>query len=342
MSSGGTPRATGTGLRKWLYGAFGIGVGALFLVLTARNVDLAEAAAIIADVNLAWTLPLTFVYVLNMALRNLRWYLMFPDEQRPTPRHTVDAFMIGKLGNNVLPGRLGEMLRAVAIGRTLPEVGITGALATIVVEKVLDALAILAMLGVALSLAPLPEWARQTGLGMLIAFPAMLLGLVIVDRNHHLFERFDRLAQGDSAPMRWLLTLPRKFSAGLHTLRRGRHFVAASLMTVGVWCLETAIIYLCFAAFAIELGPDAAMVTLALLTAGSLLPSAPGFIGTYQLFIVSALALYGVDETNSFALAVFLNIFVMTLTTVLGVLALLLEGGLVDFRRLLRSALDRA
>lgn len=337
--------ANKTRLRNWLYGISGLGIGALFLFLTARNVDLEEAATIIAGVNLLWTVPLTLTYLLNLSLRCVRWHLMFPDEDRPTPRHTVDAFMIGKLGNNVLPGRMGEMLRALAIGRTVPEVGIAGALATVVVEKVLDALAILAMLGLALTFAPLPDWARQTGLGMLITFPGVLLGLVILDRNHHLLVRFDQLARGDTTArrwLRWLLTLPRKFSSGLHTLRRGKHFVGASLMTIGIWVLETIIIYLCFLAFAIDLGPGAAMVTLALLTAGSLLPSAPGFIGTYQLFIVSALALYGIDETNSFAMSVFLNIYVMALTTTLGVTALVLEGGLVDLRRLLGNALDRA
>ncbi|NND69930.1 MAG: hypothetical protein HKN19_20230, partial [Halioglobus sp.] len=139
-----------------------------------------------------------------------------------------------------------------------------------------------------------------------------------------------------------LLALPRKFSSGLHTLRGGRRFTASSLMTVGVWMLETLIIYLCFLAFAIDLGPGAAMVTLALLTAGSILPSAPGFIGTYQLFVVSALSLYGIEETNSFAMSVFLNILVVSLTSTLGIIALLLEGGLVDFRRLLGNALNRA
>ncbi len=338
--------ATGVGsarVRNGLYGLVGLGIGALFLFLTARNVDLDEAATIISEVSLLWTLPLTLAYLLNLSLRCVRWHLMFPDEHRPTPRHTVDAFMIGKLGNNVLPGRMGEMLRAMAIGRTVPAVGITGALATVVVEKVLDALAILAMLGLALTFAPLPAWAQQTGLGMLVTFPAVLLGLVILDRNHHLFDRFERLAAGDGTLrrwLRWLLTLPAKFSSGLHTVRRGKHFLAASLMTVGVWTLETIIIYICFMAFDIELGMGAAMVTLALLTAGSLLPSAPGFIGTYQLFIVSALSLYGIDETNSFAMSVFLNIYVMSLTTILGVIALLMEGGLVDFRRMIGNALN--
>ncbi len=345
MTDNANPRAGNARLRNGLYAVVGLGIGALFLYLTARNVDLDEAATIIADVNLLWTLPLTLLYFLNLSLRSVRWHLMFPDEHRPTPRHTIDAFMIGKLGNNFLPGRLGEMLRAMAIGRTVPAVGITGALATVVVEKVLDALAILAMLGLALTFAPLPQWAQQTGLGMLIAFPGALLGLVLLDRNHHLLEHFDALVEGDSTVrrwLRWLLTLPRKFSLGLHTLRAGRHFIAASMMTIVVWMLETAIIFTCFLAFDIELGVGAAMVTLALLTAGSILPSAPGFIGTYQLFIVSALNLYGVPETNSFAMSVFLNIYVMALTTTMGVIALLLEGGLVDFRRLIGSALSRA
>ena len=77
----------------------------------------------------------------------------------------------------------------------------------------------------------------------------------------------------------------------------------------------------------------AAVVSLVFLCVGSMLPAAPGFIGTYQLFIVAALQLYAVSDTSAFALSVFLNLYVIVLTSILGVVAIVLDGGVVNLRQ---------
>ena len=80
-------------IRRWLYMLSGVLIGALFLYLTARNVDLDEAAAAIYAINALWLIPLTLIYTLTFVLRGLRWQLMFPDQSRPSLRHAFDAFI---------------------------------------------------------------------------------------------------------------------------------------------------------------------------------------------------------------------------------------------------------
>ena len=70
----------------------------------------------------------------------------------------------------------------------------------------------------------------------------------------------------------------------------------------------------------------AAIVGVVLLALGLMIPAGPGFIGTYQFFVVTALGIYSVSESKALALALFLNLFVFALSTLLGLLALIVGG----------------
>jgi uncharacterized protein (TIRG00374 family) len=327
-------------LRRWWYLFTGLLIGGIFLYITARNVDLDAAVDTIYAVNALWLLPLTLIFILNTVLRSVRWRLMFPDDCRPSFRHTLDAFLIGKVGNNFMPGKLGELLRAGVIGRVLPAVGVSGSLATIVLEKVIDALAVLLLLGIALLLAPLPPWVTRAGIIMLVAFPLLLAVLLIVQRTD---ARIPLSVHTDSSTSivdtlsRLMRTSFSKFSMGLFALRNTRHFTLFGVLTLVIWGWEVLIMFICLQAFSLSVPFSAAIVSLVFLCVGSILPSAPGLVGTYQLFIVSALQLYAVTDTSAFALAVFLNLYVIVMTTVLGLAALLLEGGLYNLRQVMDS-----
>lgn len=326
--------------RRWMYLLGGLFVGAFFLYLTARNVDLNEAMKAIYAIDSIWLLPLTLIYVINIVLRSLRWQLMFPDESRPSLRYAIDGFLIGKVGNNFMPGRLGELLRANILGRLLPKVGLSGALATVVLEKIFDALAVLILLGVVLLSAPVPPWVANAGIIMIAIFPALLLVLLIVDRAD------SRIAYAHSRSsstgvfgklMGFVLGILQKFSTGLFALRTVQHFTLLSVLTLVIWGWEVVVMYLCLQAFSISVPFMAAVVALVFLCVGSMLPAAPGLIGTYQLFIVAALQLYAVSDTSAFALSVFLNMYVIAMTTLLGLVAILLDGGLVNLRQIFAS-----
>jgi len=328
-------------LRRWLYLVTGLLIGGIFLYITASKVDLNEALATIFAVNPLWLLPLTLILVLNTVLRSVRWRLMFPDDNRPSLRHTLDALLIGRVANNVMPGKLGELLRASVIGRFLPAIGVSGSLATIVLEKVIDSLAILLLLGLALLLAPLPPWVARSGIVMIVTFPLLLIALLIVQRAD---ARISYSAHIDTSPSivnrlkRLFHTTARKFSTGLYALRSTRHFTVCSVFTLLIWTWEVISMYLCLQAFSIHVPFSAAIVSIVFLCVGSMLPSAPGLVGTYQLFIVAALQLYAVSDTSAFALAVFLNLFVIVMTTVLGLAALFFEGGIFNLRQLVAAA----
>ncbi|MDZ4345694.1 MAG: hypothetical protein U1E51_25040 [Candidatus Binatia bacterium] len=81
-----------------------------------------------------------------------------------------------------------------------------------------------------------------------------------------------------------------------------------------------------FRAFNLTLTFLAAMVTPVLLAVGMMFPGDPGYIGTYQFFTVTSLQLYAVPAGQALALALFLNVFTIAGTTLIGLIALSAEG----------------
>jgi uncharacterized protein (TIRG00374 family) len=335
------PVRSSSALRRWSYLAIGIAAGAVFFYVTARRVDLRAAVAAIYAMHTLWLLPMTVIFLLNIFLRSVRWRLMFPDDSRPSLRHAVDAFLLGRASNNVMPGKLGELVRATVIGRSLPQVGVSGALATVVLEKIIDALVVLLLLGLALLCAPLPSWVAKTGMMMVATFPFLLLALWAMERTDAQLSHTPGLPSPTKAIDRMILLLRkmlRKFSTGLYVLRHAQHFAVLIALTLIIWGGEVVMMYIGLQAFAIAAPVAAALVCLVFLCVGSMLPAAPGLIGTYQLFIVAALQLYAVPETSAFALSVFLNLYAIIITTALGVAAIFLDGGLFNLRQAIAAA----
>lgn len=331
------PQTTISQRRRWLYLLGGCASGAFFLYLAARNVDIEQAAVAIYGINCLWLVPITAIFLLNVLLRSVRWQLTYPDNDRPSFRYAVDGFLIGKVGNNFMPGKLGDLLRASIIGRVMPGVGFSGSLATIVVEKLFDVMAVLIMLGLAVMIAPLPDWLGRAGLILISIVPLLLVALLFFERLNH---RIHTSSDGSGVIHRavnMVTPILHKFSVGLYALRNAQHFMCLSVLTMLIWLFEVLLMYLCFKAFAISLGPTAALVTMVFLCIGGLLPAAPGLIGTYQFFIVAGLQLYAISETSAFALAIFLNLYVIIMTTLLGAVAMYRDGGLVNFRQIFGS-----
>ena len=331
--------------RRWAYMLVGIILGATFLYIAARNIDLDEAMAAIYAIDKVWVIPFTIIWMLNILLRSFRWQYMFPDDSRPSLRYALDAFVLGKVGNNFMPGRLGEVVRASVIGKFYPRVGLSGSLATVMVEKILDSLVILLMLGIALLSAPLPEWITRAGMWLIVFFSILLLVLWFISKAHEreAFESEGSPADTALAKLRGLvLRLVSKFSTGLHTLRAAHHFTLSGILTLVIWAGEAAMMFTLIMAFSIPAPFMAAVVAVVFLCIGGMLPNAPGFVGTYQLFIVAALQLYGVPETDAFALSIFMNLYVIILTSVVGVLVFVADGGIVNIRQVLAASARKA
>ena len=153
----------------------GFTISALFLFLAFRDVHFREVGAALRDAAYWWLIPAVALLIISLLLRAVRWRLLFLPTTGLRFRNVFGALNAGYLVNTVLPARLGEVVRAVMIGQ-LEGVRTGHAISTVVVERVLDMLTTIAVLGLLIPFVPLPDGST---LPLLVA-TALAVGALLV------------------------------------------------------------------------------------------------------------------------------------------------------------------
>jgi len=311
----------------------GIVVTVALLIWVLHDVDWAAAAGHVRRANLPLLAATIAVATSTFLIRALRWRLMLRDgEGAPLPLVPLwRAVAIGFMANNLLPARAGEFARAWVAGREAP-IRVSTALASIAVERMLDGLAILALLAVALVAPSLPADARVAGVGLhrvaatlaAVLAGALLVSVLVVLRPEPWLALVRRIG-GAVLPPRFaekLVGIAVGLVAGLAVLRtRGRLFGVVGWSFV-LWLVNAASLWLCFGALHLDVPTEAALLLQGLIAIGVAVPAAPGFFGVFEVIAVVALGFYGVDKDHAVSYAVVYHITTFVPITLLGLHAL--------------------
>ena len=165
--------------RRYALAALATLAGLAFLAAAARNLDLAAVAAVLSKVRLWPWLPLGLAsYAAGHRLRGLRLRRLVSHEVALTAHTATNVVVVGYAMNNVLPARLGEVVRAWLLMER-SGLSIVQTLTITLVERLLDALVLLALFGAVTALLPATPFmsaALPVALGLL-ALTALLLAL---------------------------------------------------------------------------------------------------------------------------------------------------------------------
>jgi len=311
-------------LRLWL----GLLISALFLWLALRGLNLDEVGASLGEANYGWLLPAVLAYFVTVGARSWRWtYLLRPVRAAPA-RRLFSVVVIGYLGNNIYPFRIGELLRAYLLRRR-EGISVSAGLATIFIERIFDGLTILTFVFLALPLAPLPGERIRS---LLIAtsalfFGALLFFLALAARPQatlRLLDFFLRFLRPGWRPP--VLALGRRFLAGLASLRDWRALLILFLFSAAIWLLETAKYWLVMQAFPFALDFIALVFMNGVVNLATILPSAPGYVGTFDAPGIAVLVLYDVPEALAGAYVLTLHAALWLPSTLVGLVFMAREG----------------
>jgi len=225
-------------------------------------------------------------------LRAARWRIW---ERSLTYWDSLRLILIGFMGNNVLPARLGEILRAhCTSAKSSDDRGRTTAVASIAAERVLDGL-ILAVFGLTgVALVPVDARLRWTLFLVCLAFAALMSGVVLGIRFH---ERIRALISAANSRFPGHVTAYAKekaeqFLDGLLPLGTASRMTLAALSTAAVWGIEVGSYYLIGGAVWEGMTLKLALLFLVIVNFASLVPLTVGGIGTIEatapLFLVSS------------------------------------------------------
>jgi glycosyltransferase 2 family protein len=287
------------------------------------SVDVRELGAVLARTRWEWVVLSSAMGPVGVWARGRRWWYLFPP--RSEPPALVPATMIGYMVNNVLPLRAGEFVRVYVVARRWGH-GFWMALATLIVERVLDSLVIVFIMVVLVLRISVPR-PLEIGAAVLLAADLIAVGVlcflaVAPDRTRALIERLTRRWP---ALQRRVVGILETFVRGLEGVRTRTHLVPLAMWTVFIWILPAVATWTMFRALDLELPWIAAWVVLAFVALGVAIPSAPGYIGVFHAAATIALTIFGVPATTAFGCALLFHATQILPITAIGWIYLLRE-----------------
>jgi len=310
-------------MRKRLTLWLGLVISVVFLYLALRNVKFMEIRRALSQVDpllLAWA---AVIFLVSFSIRAVRWrYILRPIKEIGLPQ-VFSLLSIGFMANNVLPARLGEVVRAYFLAK---KTGIRKSLslATIVLERLSDFAALLLSALLVSLFFSLPSALEKIGIlaGLMFLFCILLILFIHFRKNFtlRLFERIISLLP--PARRRAMMERVNAFVEGLLILKTGRGVLWITTLSLAVWTLWAVALHYTLLAFDIQVPFSARLLILAVVNLGALIPSSPGYVGPYHYLCWVCLSVYAVDKSLAFSFSVILHALWYVPLTALGFLFL--------------------
>ena len=297
----------------------GYAVSLAVVIVIVFTFDWRTVASELRSFDYVYLVPALALYITGFVFRGFRWQCMLAPLKRVSFKSSFSVVMIGFMANNILPLRMGELVRAWAIKR---KEGISGSagFATIVVERVYDGLTLVGLfVFVLLFSATSAEVKRYAGLGAPIFLGAF--GLL-------LYAAFRQEAAG-AMIKRATKILPRRlhtrvdglvdsFLPGLHFLSSGKRQAVVVAYSALIWFIEGCVFLCVMRGFHLNAPAYAAFFTLVIVNIAIMVPAMPGYIGTFDLPAVAALAPFGVGKDAAIGYIIVVHALQYVSVTVLG------------------------
>ena len=304
--------------------ALAVGLVALFL----RNADFARVAEGMRTARLDLLALAVVLTMLTYVIRTERWqYLLEP----LGPTRFAVAFrttVIGFAASSVLPARAGEVLRPYLLARR-EGLSATATFATIIVERILDLVAMLVLLATYLLVFDPGMAARDSALfaairlgGLLMAPVAVLsIALMFVLSGHPEWlqvwlRRADRFLPTRLAGL--LGRIVAMLSSGFGVLRRPERLVASLGWSLVLWFVICGETWAVAQAFHIDMPLVGSWLMLALLVVGVAVPTPGGVGGFHEAFRLGATAFFAADNNAAVGAAILLHATSFVPVTLLG------------------------
>lgn len=289
----------------------GLLISGVFLSLVFKNFNIAEFLASVKGASWAW-LPVVIVLVLiGHSLRALRWSILLKPIKSISPVKLFFLLVFGFLMNNMLPVRMGEIVRAMAARRTT---GIeTGSvLGSIALERFGDLFGLIVVLTFASRLVPLDRLPMSRVAVVLIVGVAAAAVFLKFFRRHRSMETSPH---GFTARIRRFLE---DVAKGLTALKSWKKVAAVILCSIAVWLMEATVV-LAFSNFLhLNFNFLASATFLIGISLGVMIPSGPAFVGTYEFFGKQALMLLGYDAQPALSFVLAFHLFTFVFSSLLG------------------------
>lgn len=303
--------------RFWL----GLVITLVFIALLFYRTNFNEVFASVRTANYIWILPAIAVYFVGFWIKVVRWaYIMKPIKPIPSTR-LFSLTVIGYAANNLLPFRIGELVRAYLVSKK-ETVSAGAAIGTIIVERIFDGLALILLVVAVSVFTPKAEWLTQVTVVATILFLGVLGTFIFLAASPNWTQRILNWV-ACCLPKRWgtrLRGIALNFISGIKILHSPYRLLAVFGYSLLLWVIEAAMSWVLGFSFNLGQGQQFPVFLVGTATAnlGTILPTTQGGIGPFEYFYKQTLVLFGTPGPEATAYAVVLHVVLLVPLILLG------------------------
>lgn len=321
-------------LKRWILVTTGAMFGGVLLYFTFRDISLKELVAGVGQMKPRYLIPCALLAVCGQFLKAIRFGIILRPFCKMDVKSLWNLINVWGAANVIMPARLGEFVRPYLL--LSRGASFSSTLGAVIVERFFDLFGLLLILAVALFTTPqIPHHYNILGevllVGLGTGYVAVLSVLAKRDRARSMVSTILSIL-----PQRVALTVEGIFERlveGLTIMASFTQVLMISVYSVAIWVIASGLIYLFLQGFSIE-APFMAAVTIQIFLAlGVVLPSAPGFIGTFHAVGRYSLALFGIGATMAVSFAIIYHLFILGMALALGLLSYLTSDFRFDKRK---------
>lgn len=303
----------------------------LFLYLALRDIDFASFTSALRNANYVY-LPVIFIWgSLTSWIRAYRWRILLTAGKSIPTKNVFWANMAGYLGNNILPARAGEFIRAVYVGKE-NNISTSFSLATGLVERFMDLIALVILGSISLAnlgilSAPLQSALKVMSVIAVLGFLGILIAPYIGQGLIHFGLRIPFLSEPTKKK---IVDFLEQFLRGIKALHHPMRAATFVLATCVIWTMDGIGVIILARSLQLYLTLFQSFLLLTGLGLSSAIPSTPGYVGIYQFVAVIILQPFGISSANALAFIIFLQVTNLSVIVAWGSIAALRTSKIVQ------------
>jgi glycosyltransferase 2 family protein len=293
----------------------GILVSIVFLLVFVKKINLEQLLDAMYALDWRYLVPALFSTFVSYLLRAVRWRYLLIHEKRISIRSLYSSTIIGYMANNLFPARLGEFIRAWMLSKR-EQISGPKVFASLVIDRLCDGCTVMLLLVIALFTLRLPtgmeSYAELLKIGgaITLVFYLAVLGLLVLFkiRTFWMIGLMGRLFRPFPAVLsEKLIPFFGNFVEGIRLSAKSSDRLMIALSSILIWFFAVWPIDLVLKGFGIHLPYSASIFIMVLLVFAVMIPSAPGFIGTYHMACFTGLSAFKVAEGRAISIALIIH-----------------------------------
>jgi hypothetical protein len=304
----------------------GLLLSAVFLYATLATVPFAKVVDALAGARPQWIAAALGCIALAYLLKIYRWTIMLRSLGADVGiSDTAAPFVGGVAFNNVLPLRAGDVIRVVAFQR-FTGVPASGQLGSLLLERLLDLFVLMAFLFATVSFWQITALDETLLAGARLAALAVAAAILLFVASPGLIRLVVRWAEDRLPKLRPAGEALLRLSDAVATLSRPLFLARAVALSVLAWLAEGGAFLMVGLALGVAPTVPAALLAVSIGTLSTIIPSSPGYVGTFHFFTAKAVSAFGAGAVGAAAYAILIHALLWLSTTACGFLLLAFSG----------------